>query len=170
MANLASNPWSFVPGDVVHAAVSGITQLADLFEFSLTTSAPHGLTAGGYTTIVDATPAVYNGFYKVEAVPTTTTATLLRPSNYIHPVAFAAYTSGGSSNLTQYQKELRIEDISWQDAAAPGDTLRIVDKNGNPLWNSLAVAAGTQNRGKLFWCNGFALVQMSSGICLVTIN
>jgi hypothetical protein len=66
--------------------------------------------------------------------------------------------------------EVRVEDISWQNAAAAGNTLDLRDRNGNPLWQATATAAGSQNRGKVFWVAGITPVVITAGVVLATIN
>ena len=168
--NIASNPWSFESTDIVSAAITALAQEASNPAVIDATIPAHGLTPFDYITIVDTNPADWVGFYRVLETPTVNTATLFSPSLASSGAILTAYVSGGTSNLNQYASRERIEDMSWQNAAAAGHLLRVVDKNGFPLWNAQAAAAGTQNRGKLFWCNGFTLVEMDSGILLVTIN
>lgn len=168
--NIQTNPWSFAPSDIVSAAITGLAQEASNPAVIDATIPAHGLSVGNYITIVDTNPLDWVGFYKVLETPTVNTVTLFSPALAASGAALTAYVSGGTSNLNQYGSRERIEDMSWQNASAQGHLLRVVDKNGFPLWNAQAVAAGTQNRGKLFWCNGFTLVEMDSGILLVTIN
>lgn len=169
--NIQTNPWSFSASDILTATPSasptGLVYSASTNTVALTTGGAHGLAQNDFVTVFGATNSAYNGFYRVIAVPTATTATL-HPN---FPIAAATAASGGGTIAKdQYPYQVRIEDISWQNAASAGDTLVIRDRNGLPLWEATAVAAGTQNRGKLFWCSGFVITQMSSGIVIVTIN
>jgi hypothetical protein len=172
MANLATNPWSFTGADVQVQTISTITLNAD---GSVTVVGVGNLTAGmvqeAFVTIVGVTNALYNGFYKITAVTSATTAVLLPlQSDGQKPPTGTAASAGGTIILTQWRDNERIEDLSWQNITAAGDKLIIYDRNGFLLWSATGYAAGFQNRGKLFWCHGFAIAQMDSGTLLATIN
>jgi hypothetical protein len=72
--------------------------------------------------------------------------------------------------VPQYTDIVRIEDISWQGATTIGHQLLITDRNGNLIWSATCSGVGQQNRGKLFWVNGFWLKTLDSGVVIVTIN
>jgi hypothetical protein len=167
MANLASNPWSFATADVVVSVPTVITLNAD-GTVSVTTAGAHGLVAGNGATLIGNTPAAYNGYYFVLTAPTTTTLIL------VPQFSIAAGTGAGSvfGNVAKnlYNAYVRIEDLSWQNASAAGQLLDIRDRNGNILWQATATAAGSQNRGKLFWCNGITPINIQSGVVIATIN
>lgn len=59
--------------------ITSITSTAT--EFTVTTSAPHGFVAGGGIIIDGSTPSVYDSTWIVDAVPTTTTFTVLTALN-----------------------------------------------------------------------------------------
>ncbi len=170
--NLQSNPWSFAPADVVVATPSaspnGLLLQAD-GTVNLVTTGAHAFVVGNVVTIVDPTNDLYEGCYTVRTVPDNTHATLTPMPTFKVPVG-TANSGGGTIALVQWPHQVRIEDISWQQIVAQGDTLNIVDCNGNPIWVATGAGAGVQNRGKVYWTSGFALVQMSSGLVLVTVN
>jgi hypothetical protein len=91
------------------------------------------------------------------------------PGGIAIPAGTAA-SGGGIVALNQYLYETRIEDLSWQNAAALGQLLIVVDRNGFPIWEATASGPGNQNRGKVFWVNGLTLIQMDAGILLATVN
>lgn len=167
--NIATNPWSFVSGDVVTAtpaaSPTGLVLNAD-GTVSLTTTAGHGLTSGQYATVFGATNAAYNGFYYL-LVAAGTTATMI--PQFSIPAGTAA-SGGGTVAKNQYNAMVRIEDISWQNASAAGQLLEIRDRMGNIIWSATATGAGSQNRGKVFWVNGVTVTTLGSGIVLMTIN
>jgi hypothetical protein len=170
--NLATNPWSFTGADVQVQTISTITLN---FDKTVTVVGVGALTVGmvqnAFVTIVGVTNPVYNGFYKIVALTAATTAILLPlQSDGQVPPTGTAPSAGGTIILTQWRDPERIEDMSWQDIAAAGNRLIIYDRNGYLLWSATGYAAGFQNRGKLFWCHGFAIAQMDSGTLLVTIN
>ena len=171
--NISSNPWSFVPGDVnsqtIAASASGLALNAD-GTVTLTLSAPlaAALVIGNRLTIFQPTNLAYQGFYKVLSV-TSTTVYVLVPINFTIPSSTAA-SGGGIAAQNQYADEIRAEDLSWQNVTALGQILILVDKNGNPIWESTASGPGVFSRGKIMWVNGLTLVEMDSGIVLVTVN
>jgi hypothetical protein len=100
---------------------------------------------------------------------TSTTIYVLVPINFTIPAGTAA-SGGGTAAQNQYADEIRCEDLSWQNVTALGQILILVDKNGNPIWESTASGPGVFSRGKIMWVNGLTLVEMDSGIVLVTVN
>jgi hypothetical protein len=174
MANLTSNPWSFTSADVVSAtpvaSPNGLILNAD-GTVTLTTTAPFAVTVNATTsawvTVISATAAAYNGFYKV-LIGSGGTVFTLAPQFSI-PAGTAA-SGGGTVAVNLYNAYVRIEDLSWQKPSALGDTLDLRDRNGNILWQASASGAGQQNRGKLFWCNGITPIVITSGVVIATIN
>lgn len=170
--NLATNPWSFTGADVQVQTINTITLNAD---GTVTVVGVGNLTVGmvqdAFVTIVGVTNALYNGFYKIIAVTAADTA-ILQPlqSDGQKPPAGTAASAAGTIILTQWRDNERIEDLSWQNITSAGDKLIVYDRNGFLLWSATGYAAGFQNRGKLFWCHGFAIAQMDSGTLLATIN
>lgn len=167
--NISSNPWSFVSTDVITAsitAVTGLTLNAD-GTVTLTTTGALAVNSGDSLTVIGAALAAYNGFYKVLIGAGGTTFTLA-PQFAI--AAGTAQSGGGSAGKCLYNAYIRIEDISWQNPSAAGQLLDLRDRNGNPIWQATATGAGQQNRGKLFWVNGFTPFSIQSGIVLMTIN
>ena len=169
MANLAANPWSIFPADVVTSTATAITQNSD-GTVSVTTSAAHNIAApppNQYITLVNPNVAGYQGYYYVIAVPTATTLTLLPQ----FPIA-SGLSAGTNATVAKvlYPAEVRIEDLSWQNASAAGQLLDLRDRNGNPIWQATATGAGYQNRGKVFWVAGVTPVLLQSGVVLATIN
>lgn len=171
--NISSNPWSFGPGDVnsgaIVASAGGLALNAD-GSVTLTLSAPLGtaLIKDNRLTIFQPTNLAYQGFYKVLSV-TSTTIYVLVPINFTIPAGTVA-SGGGTAAQNQYADEIRCEDLSWQNVTALGQILILVDKNGNPIWESTASGPGVFSRGKIMWVNGLTLVEMDSGIVLVTVN
>lgn len=181
--NIATNPWTFVSGDVAGsstaaASPTGMVQQAGsgpgLAGVLYTSTAPHGLLVGQFLTYIADTNGRFLGWYKVIAVPSATTALLANLSSPISGQPFntvIAASGGGTMLINQVQQNVRAEDISWQGAAA-GATLSLLDRNGILIWNALSTLAesSAQNRGKLMWIDGITLQTISSGTVLVTIN
>lgn len=171
--NIASNPWSFVPGDVntadIVASPGGLTRNAG-GTVTMTLSGAFGtdLVKDQKLTIFQPTNLAYQGFYKVYSV-TSPTVYVLVPINFTIPVGTAA-SGGGIAAQNQYADEIRAEDISWQNVSALGQVLIIVDKNGNPIWEATASGPGVYSRGKIMWVNGLTIIEQDSGIVLVTVN
>lgn len=170
MANLTSNPWSFTSTDILSAALAAGTSMSQNADGTvlMTTAAAHSFTAGMDITVWGMSVAAYVGFYTVLSVPTTTTATLIRTGNPL-PSGLANAT-GGTAAQCQYYAPVRIEDISWQNASAAGQLLEIRDRNANIIWSATATAAGSQNRGKVFWVQGITVTVLGNGIVLMTVN
>jgi hypothetical protein len=170
--NIASNPWSFVPGDVQvstpSASPNGLLPQSD-GTVNFVTAGTHPFAVGNNVTIIDPTNDLYEGYYQVRTVPDNQHANLVPQGTFKIPVG-TGNSGGGTVALVQYAYQVRIEDMSWQQQTAQGNVLLIVDRNGNPIWNATASSANFQNRGKVFWVNGFALQQMDAGILLVTVN
>lgn len=172
--NISSNPWSFTPADVnialIEASPDGLV-LNDDNTVTLTLSGAFGsadLDVDDRVTIVSPDDITYQGLYKVYS-KTSSTIYVLTPINRILPSGTAA-SGGGTAAQNQYADQIRAEDISWQNVDALGNLLTIADKNGNPIWESTASGPGVFSRGKIMWVNGLTLVEMDSGIVLVTVN
>jgi hypothetical protein len=170
--NIQSNPWSFVPGDVVVATPTAspnglLLQTNGLV--NVVTGGAHTFAVGNFVTLVDPTNDLYEGFYQVVTVPDNTHMTLVPQGTFKIP-AGTVNSGGGTIALVQWPHQIRIEDISWQQVTALGNILNVVDCNGNPIWVATASGADVQNRGKIFWVSGLALVQMDAGVLLVTVN
>lgn len=176
MAQLQTNPWSLVSTDPATATITGATGLtlnADGTVTITTTAAYTWHTASDvvpnrWFTVIGAANALYNGFYTLITGASGGTSFIMRP-NFSIPAGTA---QSGSGTLAQclYQAQIRIEDISWQNATAAGHTLDLRDSNGNPIWQATATGAGSQNRGKVFWVDGLTPITITSGIVLITVD
>lgn len=171
--NISSNPWSFVPTDVntatIAASPTGLVLNAD-GTVTLTLAGAFGtdLTVNQKLTIFQPDNPAYKGFYRVYS-KTSSTVYVIAPINFKIPSGTAA-SGGGIAAQNQYADEIRAEDISWQNVDALGQILIITDRNGNPIWESTASGPGVYSRGKIMWVNGLTLIEMDSGIVLVTVN
>jgi hypothetical protein len=192
--NIATNPWSFVSTDIASSTAAAsptgmIQQGAAPNERALgsvlyTSTAPHNLLANQFVTYITDTNSRFLGFYRVIAVPTTTTALLQNLSSPTSGQSFSnviAASGGGTMLVNQVQQMVRIEDISVQAtvAAPTAGQLILLDRNGNFSWDLWQLAAGTgvgatppaQNRGKLMWVDGMTWQLLPVGlIALVTVN
>jgi hypothetical protein len=174
MANLTSNPWSLTNADVVGAtpvaSPNGLVLNAD-GTVTLTTTAPFTVTVNATTsawvTVINATNALYNGFYKA-LIGSGGTVFTLAPQFTIP--AGTAGSGGGAVAQVLYRDQVRVEDISWQNATAAGDTLDLRDRTGRIVWQATATATGSQNRGKVFWINGLTPIVITSGVVILTID
>lgn len=167
--NIASNPWSFVTADAVTGTITGATGMTLNADgtVTMTTTAPFAVNSGDSVTAIGVTNAAYNGFYKVLIGAGGATFTLI--PQFAIP-AGTAQSGGGTVGKNLYNAYIRIEDISWQNASAAGQTLDLRDRSGNIIWQATSTATGSQNRGKLFWVNGFTPFTIQSGVVLMTIN
>lgn len=167
--NIQSNPWSLVSGDIVSAtpaaSPTGLVLNAD-GTVSLTTTGAHGFSAGWGLTVISATNAAYNGYY-VATVAAGTTATLI--PQFVIPAGTAG-SGGGTIAKCLYNANVRVEDMSWQNASAAGQLLDFRDRNGFPIWQATASGAGQQNRGKLYWVSGITPITLQSGVVIITVN
>lgn len=173
MAQITNNPWSITSADVATAAITAVTGL------TLNSDGTVTITSAALTfnttfesqlgfTVIGATAPVYNGFYTIQQGASGGTTFRMIP-NFTIPAGTA---QSGSGTLAQilYRNKVRVEDISWQNASAAGQLLDLRDRNGNPIWQATATAAGSQNRGKVFWVSGITPITVQSGIVLITVN
>lgn len=172
--NIASNPWSFVPADVINVAITSMTQQANPALVNLVTGAALNLGPNQFVTVVG--NGGFNGWYKIFSGASGGTAFVLQSLSTPtqgSPIGPGLGALGGGSVLwNQVQTQVRIEDLSWQKVPVSA-SLVIVDRNGNDVWqaNSLAGSTGTQNRGKIMWAAGISLQTMQAGSeVLVTVN
>jgi hypothetical protein len=172
--NISTNPWSFVNADVVTstpaASPTGLVSSAGGV-VALTTGGAHGLVVGNFVTIIGATNAAYNGFYKVIAVGSATTATLYS-DKFRYAGTVLAASGGGTVIKNQYVQMVRAEDMYWLNAAAAGDEVIVLDRDGNLIWDAIAPvgAPGNYSRSKPYWVQGLSIQKLSSGTLTVTIN
>lgn len=178
--NLSSNPWSFVPADIVSATPAaspgGVVPVGAGAPFlaALTTTAPHGFAPGNFLTYINSTDARYNGFYKFLSGSGSTgfIQSISSPGSGLSSNlnSFGAGTGGGTIALCAYPWMIRAEDMSWIKDITPADTIDVRDRNGNIVWTAQATASAPLTRGKPMWIDGITLVQMSGGVLIVTIN
>jgi hypothetical protein len=175
MANIAANPWSLTSSDPATATITastGLTLNAD-GTVTLTTTAAltfntSGVPTANWFTVTGATAPAYNGFYKLLSGASGATSFTLVPQFVI--AAGTAASGGGTVAQCLYPWEIRVEDISWQNASAAGQQIDLRDRNGNPVWQATATAAGSQNRGKVFWISGLTPITIQSGVVLLTVD
>lgn len=173
MANVQTNPWSFTSADIATATITAATGLTLNADGTVTITTVGALTfipnlqEYGFT-VIGATNTAYNGFYKRIIGASGASSFTMAPQFSIP--AGTAQSGSGTIIQVQWRDNERIEDMSWQNIAAAGNQLLVYDRNGFLLWSATGYAAGFQNRGKLFWCHGFAIKQMDSGTLLVTVN
>src|SRR5262249_17798989 len=122
--NIGANPWSFTNADIAIAtitAATGLTLNADGTVTITTTVAYNfsGVTGGIpqlWFTVIGATNAAYNGGYKLIVGASGGTSFTMKPL-FVIP-AGTAQSGGGTLALALWAWNVRIEDISWQNAAA----------------------------------------------------
>src|SRR5882724_5712898 len=191
--NIATNPWTFASTDIASSTAAAspggmIEQGTTPGERALgtvlyTSTAPHNLVADQFVTYISDTNGRFNGFYRVVAVPSATTALLQNISSPTSGRPFdtvLAASGGGTMLLNQIQQNLRGEDLSIQAGPAAAQTageFKILDRNGILTWTGFLGATPTntgslaQNRGKLMWVDGVTLQALPAGYtAVVTIN
>ena len=173
MAQITNNPWSYISTDIASAAITAVTGLTLNADGSVTiTSAALTFNATAESnlgfTVIGATAPAYNGFYTRLSGASGATSFIMQP-NFAIPTGTA---QSGAGTLAQvlYRNRVRVEDISWQNAAAAGNTLDLRDRNGNVVWQATATGAGSQNRGKVYWVSGLVPITLTAGIVIITIN
>jgi hypothetical protein len=133
MANLASNPWSLVNGDVASAAITSATLNADgtvtvvsgALTFNATAQSDLGFT------IINASVAAYNGFYNRISGASGATTFVLAPQFAI-PAGTGAAGAAGTIAQCLYRDQVRIEDMSIQGLTGitiPANTVVLVTVN-----------------------------------------
>lgn len=180
MANLSSNPWSFTSTDVASAAITAATGLTLNADGTVTITSGAltfnvaGVVPANWFTVIGATNAAYNGFYKLIVGASGGTSFTMAPQFTIP----AGTAQSGSGTLAQclYQAQVRVEDISWQGlTGVAAGSLDLRDRSGNIVWQAAIQnttgSDGYQNRGKIYWINGFTPITIAaSSVVLLTIN
>lgn len=176
MANIGANPWSFTSTDVASAAITAATGLTLNADGTVTitcaalTFNTNGVPPARWFTVINATLPAYNGEYVLVTGVSGATSFVMVPQFTIP----AGTAQSGSGTLAQclWPWEIRMEDISWQNAPASG-VLDIRDRSGNPEWlaTNNTATVGTQNRGKLYWDNGITPILLpASSILIITVD
>ena len=174
--NIQGNPWSFVPADVAIGTITGATGLTLNADGTVTITTTAGYNFGAqansvparWFTVIGAANAAYNGFYTLISGASGAASFVMKP-NFGIP-AGTAQSGSGTIGQCLYPWQVRVEDISWQSPTAAGQGLDLRDEDGNPVWQATSTGAGSQNRGKVFWIEGFTPFAIPSGIILMTIN
>src|SRR5579863_699547 len=112
MAQIATNPWSFVAAD--QATTVGISSIVNNGGASalVTTASAHGYSLFQNVSIQSPAVAGYANGYKVLSIPSTTTYLVaLLPNQF----SLANAGAGGNSLSVAYPYKVRIEQIVWQD-------------------------------------------------------
>lgn len=179
MANLTSNPWSLDSTDVASAAITSLTLNADGSVSAVTgalTFNVNGVQPALGFTVINASLAAYNGFYRLTTGVSGGTTFTLAPQ---FSIAAGTGAAGAAGTLAQclYRDQIRVEDISWQGLAAMGATgsLDLRDRMGKIVWQAAWLnntgSVNMQNRGKVFWINGITPITIAANtVVLATIN
>lgn len=180
--NISTNPWTFASTDVIApvtpvASPNGLVQSGApaLGTVTLTTTAPHGLSAGQYVTIIGTTGGRFLGFYKVAGIVSATVALLTNISSPTSGQPFntvLAGDGGGSVLVNTIQQNIRAEDMSWQNVPVSA-TLILRDRNGLIVWQATSALAqsNAQNRGKVMWIDGLTLDTITTpSVVFITVN
>jgi len=167
MANLTANPWSFTSTDA--ASTAAITSIVSNGASALlTTTSAHGLTGTPYISVQGASPSGWNGGYRVEAVPSTTTL-LLRNQGF--RMALANAGAAGNIYTVAYPFIIEVTQMIW-DGATTG-SLSITDLSGAVVWAPAIVAtytgSGFLSYMKAFPINGLVLNTLGSGTLQISV-
>lgn len=174
MSNISINPWSILNTDPATAAITALTGLTLNADGTVTITSgaltfnTTFVTPARWFTVIGATNPLYNGFYTLIVGASGGTSFTMQP-NFSIP-AGTAQSGGGTLAQCLYPWQVRVEDLSWQNASAAGQLLDLRDRTGGILWQATSTAAGSQNRGKLFWVQGITPITIQSGVVLATIN
>ena len=165
--NISGNPWNFTSADqATTAIIAGITNNGA--SALLTTTLAHGITANAFISIQGATPSGWNGGYRVEAVPSTTTL-LLRNQGW--RMSLGNWTSGGNIYTAAYPFIIEVTQMIW-DGATSG-SLSITDIAGVTVWAPATAAtytpSGVLTYMKAFPINGLVLNTIGSGTLQVSV-
>jgi hypothetical protein len=167
--NYLSNPWSFFPVSVVSTPIIAGTGLVlqPNGTVILTTISAHDLVSGNFVTVAAPDNLAYQGYYQVQSITSPTIAVIM-PFAFTPPSSTAA-SGNGNVALNQYSSDIRVKNISWQVPEVQGQVLTIVDRNGNPVWDTVAAGPGiSQDTGELYTVSGITIVEMDSGLVLLT--
>lgn len=127
MANFSINPWSYTSADIASAAITAVTGLTLNADGTVTITSgaltfnTNGVPPANWFTVIGASNPLYNGFYFRISGASGATSFVMQPQFSIP----AGTAQSGSGTLLQclYPWQMRVEDISWQNAAAAGNTL-----------------------------------------------
>lgn len=173
MATLGINPWSLISTDPAIAAIGAGTVTLNA-DGTVTVASAANLTFNATAsrnldfTLIGVTNALYNGYY-IRISGASGQGTFVLQPQFSIPAGTAA-SAGGTIAQCLWPSMIRVEDISWQNATAAGNTLDLRDRTGNIVWQATATGAGSQNRGKVFWINGLTPITITSGVVLITVN
>lgn len=169
MANISANPWFFTNSDQASTvSISSITN--NVASILVTTSTAHGLSINAAISLQGTTN--YNGPYKVQSVPSTTTLLLANRQN--NWAAANGGAAGSVLSMAYIGGNVRAEQILWNPSAA-SQTLLLTDGYGNTIWNPTSQTAADfapYTYGKVYWFqNGLVVNTLpSSGSVQMTIN
>lgn len=171
MAQIAANPWLFQTTDQASQFnISSLVNAAKSRSALVTTSAPHGLSAGSQISLQNITgvPA-YKGGYVVQSVPSTTTFWIQDDKL----IGLGNSNASGYVYTAAYLPLIRIEQLLWQSPGASA-TVFLTDVYGNQIYANTTIAStGTDEvytYGKLYWIRGLVINTLSSGTVQMTIN
>ena len=176
MANLSSNPWSLTSTDPATAAIGAGTVTLNpdgtvtVVSGAALTFNTNGVPPANWFTLVGVTNPLYNGFY-FRISGASGQGTFVLAPQFAIPAGTAA-SAGGTIAQCLYPWQIRVEDMSWQAlTGAAAATLELRDRMGNLVWQASDTGAAQQNRGKVFWINGFTPITIpASTVLLVTVN
>ena len=167
MANLASNPWTVLPADVVVSSPTALSVNTD-GSVNLTTTAPFaGATVGIGVTLINNTPTAYNGFYRILRV-TSPTVFVLTPYNNI-PLTTGVGTIFGTAAKNLYNAHIRVRWMNWENSTV-GNILELRDRNGNLVWKATSTVTGEQKFTKTAWIFGLTPISLPTGEVFITVG
>jgi hypothetical protein len=169
MANISANPWFFTNTDqATSVAITSITN--NVASILVTTGSAHGLLINAPVSLQGTVS--YNGSYRIQSVPSTTT--MLLANRQINWAAANGGAVGNVLSMAYIGGNVRAEQILWNPSAA-SQTLLLTDGSGNTIWNPTSQATADFEPaayGKIYWFqNGLVINTLpSTGSVQMTIN
>jgi hypothetical protein len=166
MANLSSNPWSFLPADqAATAAITSITRNGFRSALVQLTGPLTGLAKDLYISI-QGTATKWNGGYRIEDVGTAANSFLIRIEDW--RTNLANLGAVGNVFTLAYPQIIDVTQMLW-DGATTG-TLLVTDQAGNLVWNPASPAfSGTLTYMKAFPIAGLVINTLTTGTLQISV-
>jgi hypothetical protein len=162
--DLTGNPWSFVPADA--STSIAITSIVRNSQGSATvTATAHGHSENDFISIQGASPAGWNGGYRVLAVLSANTF-LIEVAGFRTTLSNAG--AAGHVLTLAYSQIIEVTQMLW-DGPTAADVLSLTDSSGRLVWKPTAVTGGSYTYMKAFPIVGLVINALPSGTLQISV-